>query len=126
MKGLKGLKGINFNERSSVENMIDELTTLAADPYAASLPLMGSASLGDVKQVTQALENSLLRIATSNDYPAWALAKVRLAAAVMRDKELYQEINNPLLSSIEAAKLADAKAEYILAVLNNALARLVR
>ncbi len=79
-------------------------------------------SLTGKKSVTEALETGLLRTADSNDYPAWAMAKVRLSAAVMHDRDLYQEIETSLTSSIENAKSAGAKAEYALAVVDNELA----
>jgi hypothetical protein len=72
--------------------------------------------------VTNAIEKGLLRTAASNDYPAWALAKIRCAAVTMNDKELYQEIDTELNSSISASKDAGAKAEYVLAVLESELA----
>lgn len=78
--------------------------------------LMGSDS------VTKVLETGLLRTSQSNDYPAWALAKIRFAAAMMGDKELYQDTEKSLSFSIEGAKQAGAKAEYILSVLENQLA----
>lgn len=79
-------------------------------------------SLTREQSVSKALETGLLRTADSNDYPAWALAKVRLAAATMLDKELYQDIDNALISSIESSKKAGAKAEYALAVVDSQLA----
>jgi hypothetical protein len=71
---------------------------------------------------TKALETGLLRTAQSNDFPAWALAKMRFAAATMKDKELYHESEKAILFSIEGAKETGAKAEYILSVLDNQLA----
>lgn len=79
-------------------------------------------SLTGTESVSKAIETGLLRTADSNDYPAWALAKIRLAAAIMLDKELYQDIDSALVSSIERSKKARAKAEYVLAVVDNQLA----
>jgi hypothetical protein len=76
------------------------------------------------KSVTSAIEKGLLRTTASNDYPAWALAKIRCAAVTMNDKDLYQEIETSLNSSISASKEAGAKAEYVLAVLEAQLALL--
>lgn len=82
-------------------------------------------SLTDEKSVTQALEKGLLRTTESNDYPAWAMAKARYAAIVIDDKDLYQEIKDPLKDSIKEALKANAKAEYILSNLENELAILI-
>jgi hypothetical protein len=79
-------------------------------------------SLTGLESVSHALETGLLRTSDSNDYPAWALAKIRLAAATMLDKELYQNTDKALISSIESANKAGAKAEYILAVIESQLA----
>lgn len=73
--------------------------------------------------VTEALNTGLLRTSQSNnDYPAWGLAKIRLAAATMNDLELYEQIQKNLESSIQGAKKVGAQGEYILAVLDNQLA----
>ncbi len=72
--------------------------------------------------VTAALEEGLLRTLESNDYPAWAMAKIRYAAIVMNDHELYQEIESALTASLDGAKNGNAQAEYALAVLDNQLA----
>ncbi|HSW69946.1 MAG TPA: hypothetical protein VLI69_07355 [Gammaproteobacteria bacterium] len=79
-------------------------------------------SLTGTESVSEGLEKNLLRTADSNDYPAWAMARVRLAAAVMHDADLYSEIEGALTSSTEGAKKADAKAEYALAIVDNQLA----
>jgi hypothetical protein len=78
--------------------------------------------LTGAESVTKSLETGLLRTAESNDYPAWALGKVRSAAAIMRDNMLYQEVDLALISSIYGANQAGAKAEYSLAVIENQLA----
>jgi hypothetical protein len=80
-------------------------------------------ALTNAKSVTESLEMGLVRTADSNDYPAWALGKVRLAAAKMHDHALYHEMNEIVQSSIAGAKEAGAKAEYGLAVIENQLAR---
>jgi truncated hemoglobin YjbI len=72
--------------------------------------------------VTQALEKYLLRTTDSNDYPAWAMAKIRHAAGVMNDKELYHEIENALISSIDVTQKENIIAENILSTLDNQLA----
>ncbi|HSW70050.1 MAG TPA: hypothetical protein VLI69_07885 [Gammaproteobacteria bacterium] len=81
-------------------------------------------SLTFTQSVVDAIQTGLLRTADSNDYPAWALAKVRVAAAVMHDQDLYQQIDGVLTSSLANAKKAGAKAEYALGVLENQLAML--
>ena len=79
-------------------------------------------SLTGTESVSKALATGLLRRVDSNDYPAWALAKAHLAAATMLDKELYQDIDNALISFIESSKKAGTKAEYVLAVVDSQLA----
>jgi hypothetical protein len=79
-------------------------------------------TLTKTQSVSKALEQVLLRTADSNDYPAWALAKVQLAAAIMGDKTLYQETDRALILSISGANTSNAKAEYVLAVIENQLA----
>jgi len=79
-------------------------------------------SIAGKNSVTLSLEKGLLRTAQSNDYPAWAMAKVRYAAIVINDKELYQEIETSLLGSIDGALKGNAKAEYALSILDNQLA----
>jgi hypothetical protein len=74
------------------------------------------------ESVSQALEKGLLRTAESNDYPAWAMAKVRCAAIIAGDKELYRVMESSLISSIDGAQKANAKAEYVLSILDNQLA----
>jgi len=78
-------------------------------------------SLTGIESVTKSLEAGLLRTAESNDYPAWALGKVRLAAKIRNDDVLYQDIAATLSSSIYRANQVGAKAEYILAVIENQL-----
>lgn len=80
---------------------------------------MSILQLAGKKSIAEALETGLLRTADSNDYPAWALAKVRLAAAIMQDWKLYDELTPVVTASTEAAKSADAKAEYALAMGDN-------
>lgn len=75
--------------------------------------------LTNCKTVAAALENGLLRTAESNDYPAWALAKMCLAASTMNDVELYNELNSSLAASIDTAKQNKQQAEYMLAITIN-------
>lgn len=77
--------------------------------------------------ISGALEFGLLRTEQSNDYPAWALAKVRLAAAIMTDRDVFQEIDHTLATSASGAassQIASAKSEYVLSVLESELAKL--
>lgn len=78
--------------------------------------------ISNESQVSLALAKGLLRTSASNDYPAWAMAMTRLAAVTIADQTLYAELEKPLLKSIDDAKLAQAKAEVILAQVNNQLA----
>lgn len=76
--------------------------------------------------ISEALESGLLRTDQSNDFPAWALAKVRLAAAIMKDKDVFQDVEHTLAESIHGAgdsQVGSAKSEYILAVLEGELAK---
>jgi hypothetical protein len=80
-------------------------------------------TLGKTSSVTEALKQGLIRTAQSNDYPAWALAKIQLAAAILPDVSLYHEISPVVEASIEGARLKENNAaEYVLAVLDNTLA----
>lgn len=79
-------------------------------------------SVAHTATVSQALTKGLLRTAASNDYPAWAMAKVRYAARVVGDEALYAELESSLNASIREAKKAGADAEYALAVIENQLA----
>src|SRR6185312_11059639 len=75
--------------------------------------------------VSTALAHGLSHTAASNDYPAWALAKVRLAAATIGDEALFLALKAPVEASIAEAKAITtngAKAEYSFAVLDNKLA----
>lgn len=79
-------------------------------------------------EIALALNKGLSHTAASNDYPAWALAKVRLAAAMMGDDKLFIGLAEPLAISIaEANKIGTpgAKAEYSFAVLDNELAKII-
>ena len=77
------------------------------------------------ESVEIALVKGLSHTAESNDYPAWALAKVRLAAATIGDQTLFLALKVPMEVSIAEAKAIatnGAKAEYAFAVLDNKLA----
>lgn len=98
----------NANDQKKYDEIKDEMKSLTGE-----------------QSVSGSLEKGLLRTEKSNDYPAWALAKIRYAAAVKGDKDLYQELDAVVTSSIEAAEKAGAKAEYALSVVDNQLAILV-
>lgn len=72
--------------------------------------------------VTQGLNIGLIRSADSNDYPAWAIAKVRYAASIAGDEVLYSELDHCLNASIAAAKKKGVGDEYALAMIENQLA----
>lgn len=83
------------------------------------------ARIADSEYVETALVKGLSHTADSNDYPAWALAKVRLAAAIMDDQVLFSALQAPVETSIAEAKAIAtnaARAEYAFAVLDNNLA----
>lgn len=79
-------------------------------------------SLTGANTITESIEKGLLRTATSNDYPAWALAKIYAAAAMIGDEELSKEIDATLSISIQNAKINNQQAEYILAALDKQIA----
>lgn len=79
-------------------------------------------SVAGENSVARSLEKGLLRTTQSNDYPAWAMAKTRYAAIIINDKELYQQIEASLIASIGGAQKGNAKAEYVLSILDNQLA----
>lgn len=69
--------------------------------------------------VAAALSKHLSRASsTANDYPAWAMAITRLAAATYGDHDLYAELRDPLQDALGGA----AAAEALLAELNAELA----
>lgn len=75
--------------------------------------------------ITEALEKSLFKISSSQDYLAWALVKANMAAAQMGDDELHQETHKALPAVLEEAKnTKERAAEYILAALDYQLALL--
>lgn len=59
---------------------------------------------------------------TADDYPAWAVSIVRLAAATVDDKALYLQLEKPLKDSIVIARTSGHMAEEVLAQLNSNLA----
>lgn len=78
--------------------------------------------------IEEVLQQNLCTKGDTN-YFAWALAKVRLAAATVSDSKLFLELEQPMQQAIAQAKSAmsksrtvQAKAEYALAVLDNTLA----
>lgn len=89
-------------------------------------------TLTNQKSLSAALTTSLHRNTESNDYPAWALSMVRLAAATIGDSSIYHELENSLTESIENAKKAghstnensaySAKSEATLAQLYQTIA----
>lgn len=51
-----------------------------------------------------------------------ALGIIQLAAARVNDDKLFNQLQKPLMESIEAAKSSDATAETVLAIVNSQLA----
>ena len=72
--------------------------------------------------VASGLTQKLTRTENNNDYPAWALAKVRHAAALLSDKVVFEEAGLAINISIAEAHKLPSKAEYVLAVIENQLA----
>lgn len=84
---------------------------------------IATSSSTEPQSVANVLQQGLKRTAQSNDYPAWALAKVRHAAALIQDHELYDEVGDMLSASfMNEANTPTSKAEYVLAVIENDLA----
>lgn len=72
--------------------------------------------------VASALSEGLTRTESSNDYPAWAMAKVMLAAAHMGDEALVAELREPVRLSIKDANDQRQVAEATLARLDERIA----
>lgn len=78
--------------------------------------------------VEKALTNSLIRTATSSDYPAWAIGIVQLSAAIMHDKNLnlHQALTQAISQATSWGAQPDqtidnqwkAKAEHVLGQIN--------
>lgn len=83
-------------------------------------------ALSQIQKLTQqdsipaALASALIRSSSTNDYPAWALAMLRAAAARHGDKQLYAELEQPVMIATQDAHSANATYEYLLAYLTNA------
>lgn len=110
----KNLKGINFSERASIESIIDELAKSAKDPYAASLPLIASAELGDEKRYdatrTQMLSgldtldkkpNGCPQWMRNNSFKAWMFGRALLSADNMSDAQTVDQAKTRLSSLLE-------------------------
>lgn len=69
------------------------------------------------KTVSAALSKGLQRTQTTNDYPAWAIANIFLAAATYGDHAVFAELKDSLQNSINTAKQAHATEEVVLAEL---------
>lgn len=72
--------------------------------------------------ISEALIHGLLRTETFNDYPAWAIAIVRLATQTQGDNVRFNKLDVPLAQSIKKAKSAGKTQEWLLAFVNAQLA----
>ena len=72
--------------------------------------------------ISDALQNGLLRTDISNNYPAWAIIIVRLAAQKMSDDARFKALEAPLLEAISRAKFENRTEEVLLALVNSQLA----
>ncbi len=120
----KIISGIKFDEKLYIENAIDALEQSSTNPYAASIPLIASAELGDESRY-QAARKKMFDTLTSLDnnpkpFPQWM--RNNSFKAWMGDEELGEEINDSLLTSIDNAKQNNQQAEYILALLDRQIA----
>ena len=75
--------------------------------------------ISDSDSLSACLQQTLLRTADSNDYPAWALVIVKKAAVNMGDEALATALREPVAAAIQAAKNAGQTAEYTIANLAN-------
>lgn len=78
--------------------------------------------IADQSLISDALSTGLLRTAASNDYPAWAMAIIRMAAQTIGDNDRFEELAMPLKKSINEAKSAGKLQEFLLASVNEELA----
>jgi hypothetical protein len=102
--------------------MVSYAAANAQDQEMYGYALKNMRTMMEVSTEAEALTTGLLRTAASNDYPAWALGIVELAAARMHDVKLFNQLQTSLNTSIEAAKLSNATAETVLAMVNRQLA----
>ncbi len=115
----KNLENISFEERAAVEGIINQLTGLANDPYAASLPMIMSAELGDAKgyQANSAQMLKMLEMLESkpemfpqwmqsNSFKAWMWGRVLLAADSINDVGRVSMAQNKL-STLLNGKITD-------------------
>lgn len=72
--------------------------------------------------ISQAITKGLLRTYASSDYPAWAIAIIRLATQKMADKIRFDALEMPLANAIREAKSSDQIYELLLAKVNAQLA----
>lgn len=113
----KNLASISFKERSTVENIIEQLASSAKDAYAASLPMIASAELGD-NTLYESTRNQMLNTLEdlgrnqndsplwmqNNSFKAWMWGRVLLAADSMCDN------NTAMLASTRLKSLLNGKA----------------
>ena len=97
----------SFNDRDRYDKIKRKITLLTQNE---------SISAGIISGLSSSIE--------STDYPAWALAKVCLAATMMHDDPLYNEINGSTTMDalIQEAQANAQIAEYSLAVIETTLA----
>jgi hypothetical protein len=103
--------------------MVSFAAANAQDNNTYHLALNNIRNIAGSASVAEALKIGLVRNANSNDYPAWAMGIVQLAAARMHDEKLFTELQQPLRESITAARNTNAIAEAILAIVNHELAK---
>ncbi len=95
---VKNLKNLRFDEREKVEGIVDALAAEAKDPYAASLPMIMSAKLGDAVRAPATLQKmgdllsgldekpeSFPAWQRSNSFKAWMWGRYLLAADAVND-----------------------------------------
>lgn len=104
--------------------MVNQAAALSHDNETYEKSLHKMTQLTNTGSVMEALNQGLQRTSASNDYPAWAMAIVYLAATRMGDHELTAALLAPLTTSITEAENADQLAESTLANLNVSLAKL--
>lgn len=96
----KNLANTDFKERAGIEGAVDELAGSAKDPYAASLPMIMSAELGDKERYSHSARKMIGLLADLDSTPAnfaewmrgqsfkaWMWGRVLLAADSINDVE---------------------------------------
>lgn len=102
--------------------MITQAAANAQDKEVYENAITQILSITKQSSLSNALSKGLLRTAASNDYPAWAIGIVRLAAQTIGDNDRFEELGATLENSIAEAKEGSKIQEFLLASVNGQLA----